>query len=257
MKQPRPPMPELAIAPALRPWHAAGFTLLLASPERLARHAAPAQPASRPLPPPAAPAPTAAERPSPSTAPLSSAPAQPASSPGACAPFPSELYEGLAPDAWPPFFRERWQKQPSTAPIVWSYWELAYDLSGCASRERRDVLRALNGALRLPPRTSVYWPLNQPATPPDDASRLEAAPLVFLAAVRRLRARFVVIFGERAFSVLQTGCAYVPFTVRPRYDALFYFLPGIAALADDTRLRDKAAAFLAPHFACLATPQER
>ena len=85
-------------------------------------------------------------------------------------------------------------KLPVGAKTVWTYWELGSDMGGAPHAQRSQLWRSLMALLKWPKGSVGFWPYTElkdgtitPATQP------------FLAGLRQVRARSVVVFGGKAF----------------------------------------------------------
>ncbi|MDR2669895.1 MAG: hypothetical protein LBC14_08095 [Desulfovibrio sp.] len=165
-----------------------------------------------------------------------------------------------------------------SAPLVWTYEELAGDLRGNASPERSRCLKTLIAALALPRGSSAFWPLSLPASAagrgtgeapraaadvPESAASDRAGmsePALgngtgvpehtgicpeFAAGVRLLGAGAVMYFGTGA--VLRSGFALTiraPYTQQIVAGLQHILLPALSALAEDRENTEKAVAYL-------------
>lgn len=76
-------------------------------------------------------------------------------------------------EEWPLQWQERLKKTPQ-APVIWTYPELGYDLSGRGDKSRSDCLKKLIGSLGLPKGSSAFWPLSLPKKDQTPQNGLEA-----------------------------------------------------------------------------------
>ncbi len=186
----------LSVAPALRPWRAAGLRVLLLDAQTAAalreaaeppkpvpdpvRERAPS-PATRGTPPPRQEGPPAApgDRSSPARwnraqpeQPARRAPAarvrpehDGADQMGAERAHPADRGAGASPAAnpahWPPFWRDLLRRTPPRPALLWTYPGLGFDLDGHADAAHRDFLRRLLGDMAMPKGSHAFWPFDR------------------------------------------------------------------------------------------------
>jgi hypothetical protein len=172
----------LGLPEDLRQWQALGLQQVLGS--------APAEPAAVR----AAPSecPSAAE-------PEPEYPVQPrASKPRAAkTPPPETDVAPAATGSWPAPWDAFLQKVCVPSRTVWTYWELAADLSGQADPGRRQLWANMVKALGWPRGSLAFWPLAELA----GGATLARADL-FWRGVREIGAAKILCFGRRAFMTL-------------------------------------------------------
>ncbi len=151
----------------------------------------------------------------------------------------------VPPDRWPAPWRALLGKTPQPAPVLWTYWALGLDLSGCADAARRDTLRRILGALQQPKGSNAFWPVAMPApdaaasaTAPDAAASVTAPdggadpatepvvdPALFLAGVERIAPRLVVVMGSKALRAFAPDLRARPYQQIPWRGKLLIVLP--------------------------------
>lgn len=151
---------------------------------------------------------------------------------GPTGPAPSTV----PPDRWPGPWRDLLAKTPHSAPVLWTYWALGLDLSGCADAARRDTLRRILGALQQPKGSNAFWPVAMPApdaaapaTAPDGGADPATEPVVdpalFLAGVERIAPRLVVVMGSKALRAFAPDLRARPYQQIPWRGKLLIVLP--------------------------------
>lgn len=168
----------------------------------------------------------------------------------------------IPPEQWPAPWRELLAKTPATAPVVWTYWALGLDLSGCAEATRRDTLRRILGALQQPRGSNAFWPValpdtrsdTQPATPPDgqtdsvagaqEGSEPVPAPELFLAGVDRIAPRLVVVMGSKALRAFAPELRARPYQQLPWRGRLLIVLPDMDNLVTAPATVEAVIAYL-------------
>lgn len=142
----------------------------------------------------------------------------------------------LPPEQWPGPWRALLGKTPQPAPVLWTYWALGLDLSGCADAARRDTLRRILGALQQPKGSNAFWPVAMPAPNADgapvaaDGSTLSTTdpmsdPGLFLAGVERIAPRLVVVMGSKALRAFAPDLRARPYQQIPWRGRLLIVLP--------------------------------
>lgn len=143
----------------------------------------------------------------------------------------------LPPDQWAGPWRALLGKTPQPAPVLWTYWALGLDLSGCADAARRDTLRRILGALQQPKGSNAFWPVAMPetdgaaasSTPAEGSEALAAEPVcdpaLFLAGVERIAPRLVVVMGSKALRAFAPDLRARPYQQIPWRGRLLIVLP--------------------------------
>ena len=149
----------------------------------------------------------------------------------------------LPPQQWPAPWRDLFARTPQPAPVLWTYWALGLDLSGCADAARRDTLRRILGALQQPKGSNAFWPVAMPDAPAANSSAYaEAAPDVtnvapnlgpdvvadtalFLAGLERIAPRLVVVMGSKALRAFAPDVRARPYQQIPWRGRLLIVLP--------------------------------
>ncbi|WP_035067556.1 hypothetical protein [Nitratidesulfovibrio termitidis] len=143
----------------------------------------------------------------------------------------------LPPEQWPGPWRALLGKTPQPAPVLWTYWALGLDLSGCADAARRDTLRRILGALQQPKGSNAFWPVAMPESgaeatpsPAADGSTASATEPVcdsglFLAGVERIAPRLVVVMGSKALRAFAPDLRARPYQQIPWRGRLLIVLP--------------------------------
>jgi hypothetical protein len=142
----------------------------------------------------------------------------------------------LPPERWPGQWRDLFSRTPQPAPVLWTYWALGLDLSGCADAARRDTLRRILGALRQPKGSNAFWPVSMPDASGDaPASGAEGAsgqpsepivdPALFLAGMERIAPRLVVVMGSKALRAFAPDLRARPYQQIPWRGRLLIVLP--------------------------------
>ncbi|BFR50282.1 hypothetical protein RVX_R33430 [Nitratidesulfovibrio sp. HK-II] len=144
---------------------------------------------------------------------------------------------------WPTQWRDLFARTPQPAPVLWTYWALGLDLSGCADAARRDTLRRILGALQQPKGSNAFWPVAMPDTPaaslPADAESAPDAPndapnigpdvvadtALFLAGLERIAPRLVVVMGSKALRAFAPDLRARPYQQIPWRGRLLIVLP--------------------------------
>jgi len=144
----------------------------------------------------------------------------------------------VPPERWPAAWRELFTKTPQPAPVLWTYWALGLDLSGCADAARRDTLRRILGALQQPKGSNAFWPVAMPdaeaSLPRDVGSSPNALPVapdvvadtaLFLAGLERIAPRLVVVMGSKALRAFAPDLRARPYQQIPWRGRLLIVLP--------------------------------
>lgn len=142
----------------------------------------------------------------------------------------------MPPERWPAPWRDLLAKTPQPAPVLWTYWALGLDLSGCADAARRDTLRRILGALQQPKGSNAFWPVAMPAAgvaapaagldgEADAASEPVVDPALFLAGVDRIAPRLVVVMGSKALRAFAPDLRARPYQQIPWRGKLLIVLP--------------------------------
>lgn len=135
----------------------------------------------------------------------------------------------LPPERWPGPWRDLFARTPQPAPVLWTYWALGLDLSGCADAARRDTLRRILGALRQPKGSNAFWPVSMPDAGAADASESSpepgADPALFLAGMERIAPRLVVVMGSKALRAFAPDLRARPYQQIPWRSRLLIVLP--------------------------------
>lgn len=144
----------------------------------------------------------------------------------------------LPPQQWPALWRNLFARTPQPAPVLWTYWALGLDLSGCADAARRDTLRRILGALQQPKGSNAFWPVAMPdaaaSSPgdgefPPDAHNVDpdvvADTALFLAGLERIAPRLVVVMGSKALRAFAPDLRARPYQQIPWRGRLLIVLP--------------------------------
>ena len=149
----------------------------------------------------------------------------------------------LPPQQWPTPWRDLFARTPQPASVLWTYWALGLDLSGCADAARRDTLRRILGALQQPKGSNAFWPVAMPDAPavtsPADAESSPDVPNVgpnadpdvvadtalFLAGLERIAPRLVVVMGSKALRAFAPDLRARPYQQIPWRGRLLIVLP--------------------------------
>ena len=150
------------------------------------------------------------------------------------------------PGEWPVLWRERLGKT-RVAPIVWTYWELGLDLCVTPDPKRRELFRDLLGDLGHSAGTHSFWPVALPGGGGLEEGKLEANAPVFLAGLRLLQARVVIVMGPQVLEALplpESLGGMLPFQQRHYQGRLFILLPSPDALIQEVRRMQALREFL-------------
>lgn len=141
----------------------------------------------------------------------------------------------LPPQQWPAPWRDLLARTPQPAPVLWTYWALGMDLSGCADAARRDTLRRILGALQQPKGSNAFWPVAMPDAAASSSSAPESAPdgppdatpdtALFLAGLERIAPRLVVVMGSKALRAFAPDLRARPYQQIPWRGRLLIVLP--------------------------------
>lgn len=146
----------------------------------------------------------------------------------------------LPPEQWPDPWRVLLGKTPHPAPVLWTYWALGLDLSGCADAARRDTLRRILGALQQPRGSNAFWPIAMPESGAEAASSSAGGTAdgtaasatepvcdtgLFLAGVERIAPRLVVVMGSKALRAFAPDLRARPYQQIPWRGRLLIVLP--------------------------------
>ncbi|MDR3044251.1 MAG: hypothetical protein LBU75_08330 [Desulfovibrio sp.] len=165
----------------------------------------------------------------------------------------------LPPEQWPGPWRVLLGKTPQPAPVLWTYWALGLDLSGCADAARRDTLRRILGALQQPKGSNAFWPVAMPesggeavSSPAGVAADGSAAsstepvcdPGLFLAGVERIAPRLVVVMGSKALRAFAADLRARPYQQIPWRGRLLIVLPDMDNLVSAPATVEAVIAYL-------------
>lgn len=149
----------------------------------------------------------------------------------------------LPPQQWPAPWRDLFARTPHPAPVLWTYWALGLDLSGCADAARRDTLRRILGALQQPKGSNAFWPVAMPDAPgvtspaaaesspgvssvgPNADPDVVAGTALFLAGLERIAPRLVVVMGSKALRAFAPDLRARPYQQIPWRGRLLIVLP--------------------------------
>lgn len=146
----------------------------------------------------------------------------------------------LPPEQWPGPWRTLLGKTPQPAPVLWTYWALGLDLSGCADAARRDTLRRILGALQQPRGSNAFWPVAMPVAMPEAGGEAASSPgndaassapepvcdpALFMAGVDRVAPRLVVVMGSKALRAFAPELRARPYQQIPWRGRLLIVLP--------------------------------
>lgn len=154
----------------------------------------------------------------------------------------------LEPEAWPAQWRSLFERTPSGAPLLWTYWALGDDLGGAPDIQRRELLRQILGDLAMPRGTHCFWPVSLP----DDSGELTSDIPIFLAGVERLAPRACIIMGSRALQAAAPGLRLRPFQQARHRGRLIIVLPDMDMLLKEPQRAKAVVAYLRPALAAFA-----
>lgn len=72
------------------------------------------------------------------------------------------------PSLWPPFWRDLLRRTPPRPALLWTYPGLGFDLDGHADAAHRDFLRRLLGDMAMPKGSHAFWPFDRQRPDADD-----------------------------------------------------------------------------------------
>ena len=139
-------------------------------------------------------------------------------------------------ESWSPAWSGYWAKTLKDPVFVWTYWELAQDLSGQAEDNRRTLWRLLIKDLNWPKGLLSFWPMSEFTN-----GTLTPRPDMFREGIRRLRPQQIACFGLPAFQAIAPD-ADPALHVQPYKGYTLHFLPDPATLHDS--LPDKRLHFI-------------
>jgi len=102
-----------------------------------------------------------------------------------------------AETSFPQPWQRIYQAQKGPVPCVWTYWELARDLTESFSPERRKLFKSIVQALAWPSGRIVFWPLSQ-----EVEGGLIPRTDCFWSGLRAFAPKYLVCFGLEAFATL-------------------------------------------------------
>lgn len=139
---------------------------------------------------------------------------------------------------WPAPWDEYALKVKPGRALVWTYAELGQDLSGQGNAERSNLLKTLIAPLKLPPGSSNFWPYCSLA------NRNQAAEAeLFLLGAKLLDPKFIIVFGESAFTNIFPGCEREEYSYSHVAGRILLLLPELGQHKQKNIL-DQSIAFL-------------
>jgi len=100
----------------------------------------------------------------------------------------ADMASPIPVEAWPAAWADLLHKTPKTPRILWSYPELAGDMSGRGDKTRSAALRKLLADIGFPPGSHAFWPLFGPDG--------EHSPAFFFSGISVLRPSLAVLLCD-------------------------------------------------------------
>ncbi len=148
----------------------------------------------------------------------------------------------IPPQQWPKQWQDCFYKIRS-AYVLWTYWALGDDMGGAPNAERRALLQRFLKDLNHPSGTHAFWPVAMPVSQ-GESRELVFHNEIFWSGVRLLKARALVIFGEKATTALGLQASSKPFMTIRRQQYRIYILPDVDTLCAQPQRYDGICAFL-------------
>jgi hypothetical protein len=98
---------------------------------------------------------------------------------------------------WPEPFNKLAPRVASNVQILWTYFDLAHDLSGQADPERRKLFQSLIVHMGLPKGSISFWPCSRIVN-----NENKPEPELFWKGVHHFGVKFVACFGEKAQNII-------------------------------------------------------
>ncbi len=163
-------------------------------------------------------------------------------------PAASSLAEGapkpesgdFAGQDWPEPWRGFLIKTQPHRPLLWTYPEAGLDLAGKGTKARSELIRSIISALMLPAGSSNFWPHRSGAQ-----RNKEDESEYFLAGVRKLGPRFILVFGAEALAEIMPEVAFKEYVYVNFEGRVLLILPAMDKLANPAE-REACVCFLTP-----------
>lgn len=150
---------------------------------------------------------------------------------------------------WPAPWDAYWSKVNPMSQTVWTYRDLAVDLSGQPDPERRNLLSRLIKSLAWPGGSITFWPYS--VLHGDRPLRCSFS--LFWRGVSIIRPKFLVSFDKEPHDHFFPGRDFSPLSCSCYQGLDFCFLPGLDLISSDKGLFQDSLQFLAARFSSLET----
>ena len=141
---------------------------------------------------------------------------------------------------WPEPWRSFILKTQPHRPLLWTYPEAGLDLAGKGNKARSELIRGIISALMLPAGSSNFWPHRSGAQKGGE-DEIE----YFLAGVRKLAPRFILVFGEEALAEVMPEAIFKKYVYVNFEGRLLLILPSMDKLANPAE-QEACILFLTP-----------
>ncbi len=98
--------------------------------------------------------------------------------------------EILFPEPWDRIFKHLNPPHPH----IWTYWELAEDMTSSFSKSRQTLFNNIVKAMQWPKNSIVFWPLSYL-----DTNTIYLRSDIFWKGLKLIQPKYIVCFGRRAF----------------------------------------------------------